>query len=530
MYGRKKKILIIFIVIIVIAAIAGGGYLFLSNRNSRLEITYVGGDKYVDDVLDIKDFKVVDKKTGKTIDNKDLQLSIKPLNVNGTTATIKYVTNGRTYTGTKTVYPTLIVEKISAKLISENRHIGSKLSNEHFEVIGTNNKGDTVKIENFSLSHTVLKEAENDVKIEYTTSAGTVSTTLHISVTENFIVGVEAKYTGKSIFVGEDVNDEDFEVYAVWDDDAKTKVQDYNVSDPSVSDDTSIVTISITDEYGKNFYTDVKIKSINYVIDIQSVSYIGQEQTVGNSVKPSDFEVYGIFYDGKRGKVENFKIKDGKVLKHTDNTVEISVTNELGDELTYITHVNAEENIIYVGDSRIKELQAYENSEEAMKDRNNETEKVYYIYDDNANYDWFMNTAKSQIQDIIDKNPYTTFRIVLNLGMFDYDNLDNYITEYEKLAKGVWKNQRLYVDSLNPIDESMLEKSGVYSRDVISTTKINDFNKKASQTISNTNVENLVYLNTYGTLTNAAYATTDGYHYDNKTYNTYHEGVKELAQ
>lgn len=530
MYGRKKKILIVVIILAVIAIIGGVGYSLISNRGDRLDITYVGGDKYVDDNLDIKDFKVVDKKTNKTISSKQLQLSAKPLDANGIVATITYTTtNGHSYVGQKTVYPTLVVEKITAELIPENKHIGSKISKEDFKVIGTNNKGDEVELKNFNISHTVLKSAENDVKIEYATSAGTVSTTLHISVTENFVVGVEAKYIGKSVFVGEDVNDDDFEVYAVWDDGAKTKVQDYNVDDPTLSDDSSIVTVSITDDLGNNFYTDVKIKAVNYVVDIESVAYVGQEQTVGNSVKKSDFEVYGTYYDGKTDKVENFKIKSGKVLKTVENTVEISVKNELGNEITYSTQVNAEQNIIYVGDSRMKELQAYEGTEDAIRNRDQEKEQVYYVYDDNANLDWFNTSGKAQVQDIIDKNPYTTFRIVLNLGMLDYDNLDNYIAEYTKLAKTTWKSQRLYIDSLNPIDEAQLEKSGVYSRDLVSTTKINDFNKKLSQSISNANLSNMKYLNTYGSLTNAAYKTTDGYHYTSESYEAYHNSVKKLA-
>ena len=234
-------------------------------------------DKYVDDVLSLDDFEVSDTKTNKVINKKNLQLAAKPLNIDGTAAVISYTVNGKTYSASKTVYPTLVIEKISAELVAENKHIGSKLKKEDFKVIGTNNKKEDVELKEFTLSHTVLKDAENDVKIEYVSSAGTVSTTLHISVTENFVVGVEAKYTGQSVFAGEDVDEDKFEVYAVWDDDAKTKVEDYRVSQASVSEDSSVVSVSITDEQGKTFYTDVRIKSINYVVDIDSVAYIGQD-------------------------------------------------------------------------------------------------------------------------------------------------------------------------------------------------------------------------------------------------------------
>ena len=531
MYGRKKKFLVFFIIAFIIAIIAGGSYFILqSKQSSRLSIKYIGGDKYVDDVLSLDDFEVSDTKTNKVINKKNLQLAAKPLNIDGTAAVISYTVNGKTYSASKTVYPTLVIEKISAELVAENKHIGSKLKKEDFKVIGTNNKKEDVELKEFTLSHTVLKDAENDVKIEYVSSAGTVSTTLHISVTENFVVGVEAKYTGQSVFVGEDVDEDKFEVYAVWDDDAKTKVEDYRVSQASVSEDSSVVSVSITDEQGKTFYTDVRIKSINYVVDIDSVAYIGQEQTIGNTVKESDFDVYGIYYDGTKKKVDSFKISSGKVLKDLENTVEISVTNELGDELKYRATVNAEQNIIYVGDSRIRELQAYEGSEDAMKSRKQDNEKVYYVYDDNATLEWFNSTGVQQVQDILDKNPYTTFRIVLNIGLFDFDNVDAYADTYSKLAKTTWKNHRLYIDSLNPVDEAQMDGSGVYSRANINTTKINTFNKEIEKKVSGYHIDNLNYINTYGALTNVGFTTTNGVNYDNTTYGKYHDSVKTLSQ
>lgn len=528
MYGRKKKIVIISIVGILLVIIASILYFFLSNKESRLDIKYIGGDKYVDATLVPSDFEVIDLKTKKKIPENKIKVTADPLNINGTVATITYNLSGRDYTGQITVYPTLVITSIKAELISDNKHIGSKISQKDFKVIGINNNKKEVELKDFTLSHTTLKEAENDVKIEYKTSVGTVSTTLHISVTENFVKGVEAKYIGKSTFIGEDVDEDDFEVYAIWDDDTKTKVEDYNVEDTTLTNSTTVLTVSITDELGKTYYTEVKIKAINYVIDIDHVSYVGQEQTVGNKVEKSDFEVYGVYYDGSISKVDNFKIKSGAVLKDIENTVTIAVSNELKDNLEYNVTVNAEENIIYVGDSRIKELQAYNSSEDVTKYQD-KPEKCYYIYSDNANLDWFNNDAKNQVQSILDKNPYTKFRIIISLGIFDFDNEDEYLTTYEKLAKTVWKTQRLYIDSLNPVDEAQMEQSGIYSRNNISTTKINEFNKKLNQTIANYNIDNLKYINTYGELTNAGFKTKDGFNYTNETYKTLHESAKRLS-
>ena len=150
-------------------------------------------------------------------------------------------------------------------------------------------------------------------------------------------------------------------------------------------------------------------------------------------------------------------------------------------------------------------------------------------HSDKADLKWFNETAKAQIQDILNKNPYTTFRIVISLGSFDFDNVSNYISTYSKLAKTTWKTQRLYIDSINPVNEEQMEKSKVYSRTNINTTKINEFNKQLNQLISNENVSNLKYINTYGELTNQGFTTKDGFNYTNESYQTFHDSVKKLA-
>ena len=56
MYGRKKKILIIVIILLLITAISGIAFYLLSNKEERLKIEYIGGDKYVDEKLTAEDF------------------------------------------------------------------------------------------------------------------------------------------------------------------------------------------------------------------------------------------------------------------------------------------------------------------------------------------------------------------------------------------------------------------------------------------------------------------------------------------
>ena len=114
--------------------------------------------------------------------------------------------------------------------------------------------------------------------------------------------------------------------------------------------------------------------------------------------------------------------------------------------------------------------------------------------------------------------------------MFDFDNVDAYADTYSKLAKTTWKNHRLYIDSLNPVDEAQMDGSGVYSRANINTTKINTFNKEIEKKVSGYHIDNLNYINTYGALTNVGFTTTNGVNYDNTTYGKYHDSVKTLSQ
>ena len=64
---------------------------------------------------------------------------------------------------------------------------------------------------------------------------------------------------------------------------------------------------------------------------------------------------------------------------------------------------------------------------------------------------------------------------------------------------------------------------------MINTSKINKFNSELNKNIANFNIKNLRYINTYGSLANAGFKTTDGYNYNLESAKTLHESVKELA-
>ena len=80
--------------------------------------------------------------------------------------------------------------------------------------------------------------------------------------------------------------------------------------------------------------------------------------------------------------------------------------------------------------------------------------------------------AIPKAQSIMDKNVYTKFRVVINLGLFDTKNEEKYVELFKSLASDKWSKHKIYALSLNPIDEAQMEQSKIYSRKTTNTSKI----------------------------------------------------------
>ena len=73
-----------------------------------------------------------------------------------------------------------------------------------------------------------------------------------------------------------------------------------------------------------------------------------------------------------------------------------------------------------------------------------------------------------------------------------------------------------------------MDASRIYSRDIINTSKIKEFNLNLSADLG-TDIENLKYVNTNGSIINNGYVTTDGINYDEGTFNFYYTLVKSMT-
>lgn len=153
--------------------------------------------------------------------------------------------------------------------------------------------------------------------------------------------------------------------------------------------------------------------------------------------------------------------------------------------------------IIYIGDSRTVGL------EKAITKASNE----FFVAKSNEGYDWFVNTAISKVNQIIEDNPkFEKWTIISNLGINDMNyQLSNYISKYNELLNGDWSSYTFCFQSINPVDES---KSGVS----VTNAQIETFNEAIKQ-----GVPNAKYINTYTTIKNN-FNSSDGVHYDDETY------------
>ena len=89
------------------------------------------------------------------------------------------------------------------------------------------------------------------------------------------------------------------------------------------------------------------------------------------------------------------------------------------------------------------------------------------ITDTQADYNWLIGTAESQIKTILDANPTQSFTIVINLGRNDLGNAQKYAEEYQRLAASDWSTHKLVITAL-----SISPMSG----EALTTTAIESFN------------------------------------------------------
>lgn len=154
--------------------------------------------------------------------------------------------------------------------------------------------------------------------------------------------------------------------------------------------------------------------------------------------------------------------------------------------------------ILYVGDSRT----------EMMADCIHE-DGVSFIAKVSQGLAWLKSTAGPEMEARIKSDP--NLAVVINMGVNDIYQPDNYIAYYTELKKRN-PNAHLFYMSVNPVDNDPN----------CSDAEVQGFNSKM-QSFWGSN-----YLDVYSYLKSDGYKTTDGTHYDDATSKKIHEKVKSM--
>lgn len=178
--------------------------------------------------------------------------------------------------------------------------------------------------------------------------------------------------------------------------------------------------------------------------------------------------------------------------KNNKNNNTNSNSNNKNNNSKTDTSTNNYSSFVLVGDSRFvgQESSGFKNS------------KTTYI----ASVGKGLTYMKSNEEAMKKKDSKNT-AYVINMGVNDLYNANSYVEYINKIAKN-YKGDIYYL-SVNPVEESKAANNG-YS---IKNSDIEKFNS-----ILKSGLKNVTYLDSYNYLKNNGFSTTDGIHYDKKTY------------
>lgn len=178
--------------------------------------------------------------------------------------------------------------------------------------------------------------------------------------------------------------------------------------------------------------------------------------------------------------------------KNNKNNNTNSNSNNKNNNSKTDTSTNNYSSFVLVGDSRFvgQESSGFKNS------------KTTYI----ASVGKGLTYMKSNEEAMKKKDSKNT-AYVINMGVNDLYNANSYVEYINKIAKN-YKGDIYYL-SVNPVEESKAANNG-YS---IKNSDIEKFNSTLKS-----GLKNVAYLDSYNYLKNNGFSTTDGIHYDKKTY------------
>lgn len=172
---------------------------------------------------------------------------------------------------------------------------------------------------------------------------------------------------------------------------------------------------------------------------------------------------------------------------------------------------------IIIGDSRMYDILTNDNIK-----KDNDT-KIIAKNGASCNY---LETAIEEVEKYVKENNNYKFRIYLNLGVNDLNNVskmdkvekycsvEGYFKKYQMLIENEWEKHEIYFISINPIDNEEMLKGKYKNKNRRTNEEIMIFNEKMQYYIKDTKIK---YCNTSQLLLVNGFETRDGLHYTEET-------------
>lgn len=144
----------------------------------------------------------------------------------------------------------------------------------------------------------------------------------------------------------------------------------------------------------------------------------------------------------------------------------------------------------------------------------------FYIAQGSMGFSWFNSTAVPAVNSILARNPNTKYNIYSLMGVNHLlSEIDKYIPTYNSLATGEWKNHKIILVSVGPVNEEVEAQNGYSTKNV----NIERFNNMLRNGVRQSNVS---YCDIYTPL-GRNFGTGDGLHYTGDTYKKIYNLMKQ---
>ena len=127
-------------------------------------------------------------------------------------------------------------------------------------------------------------------------------------------------------------------------------------------------------------------------------------------------------------------------------------------------------------------------------------------------YNWLVKDAINEVDKLDEEKKQN---IVVNLGVNDLYNVNNYIEKYKELATSKWSNYNIFILSINPT-------KGSYNK---LNKEIDEFNNSLKNSLEK--YSNIYYCDSNSYLKNHGFESSDGLHYSSKTSKTIYGEIKK---